>query len=307
MTGTIRPRWHHLVFFIGPALLIYTLFMAWPLLDSLRMSLYQQQSDGSQVFVGLEQFKTLFTNPDYSERFWGALAHNIQFFIIFMLVQNPVALMLAAILASGKVRGAAIYRTVLFAPTTLSIVIIGWIWTLMLNPLWGIINTFFKGIGLGSIIPKEGWLGSPSLALTVVALVGVWQYVGLPMILFLAALLGIDEDLIEAARVDGASPWGAFWRIKFPLILPTVGIVTILTFVGNFSAFENVFVMQGTQAGPGYATDLLGTFFYRTMFGNLGQLPNLNLGTTIATTMFLIILTGVCMYLFIFQRRLIRD
>jgi len=224
-----------------------------------------------------------------------------------MLVQNPVALLLATLLASGRLRGAAIYRTILFAPTTLSIVIIGWIWTLMLNPLWGIINDIFKSIGLGGLIPKEGWLGSPNLSLIVVALVGVWQYVGLPMILFLAALLSIDEDLTEAARVDGASPWSAFWRIKFPLILPTVGIVTILTFVGNFSTFENIFVMQGTQAGPDYRTDLLATFFYRTMFGNLGQVPNLGMGATIATSMFLIILTGVLLYLFVLQRRLIRN
>jgi raffinose/stachyose/melibiose transport system permease protein len=307
MIGAIRPRWHHLLVFLAPAVLIYTVFMAWPLLDSLRMSLYQTQPDGSQIYVGLDQFKTLFTNPDYSVRFWGALGHNFQFFAIFMLVQNPVALLLAAILTSGRLRGAAIYRTILFAPTTLSVVIIGWIWTLMLNPLWGVINSLLKGVGLGGLIPKEGWLGSPSLALTVVALVGVWQYVGLPFILFLAALLGIDEELTDASRVDGATPWATFWRIRFPLILPTIGIVTILTFVGNFSTFENVFVMQGTQAGPNYATDLLGTFFYRAMFGALGQLPNLNMGTTIATTMFLVILLGVCMYLFIFQRRLIRD
>ncbi len=307
MISTMRPRWHHLLVFIGPAFVLYTLFMAWPLLDSLRMSLYQQQVDGSQVYVGLDNFQKLFGDPANSERFWGALSNNFRFFGIFMLVQNPVALMLAALLTTKGLRGAAIYRTILFSPTTLSIVIIGWIWTLMLNPLWGVINGVVKGVGLGSIIPKEGWLGSPTLALTVVSLVGVWQYVGLPMILFLAALLGIDEELLDAARVDGATPWGVFWRIKFPLILPTVGIVTILTFVGNFSAFENVFVMQGTQAGPNYATDIMGTFFYRTLFGNFSLLPNLNLGATIATTMFLVILTGVMIYLFLFQRRLIRD
>jgi len=307
MMSKTRPQWHHLLVFLGPAVLIYSLFMALPLLDSLRLSLFQQQTDGSLIFVGLGQFKTLLTDSQYSVRFWGALLHNIEFFAVFMLVQNPVALLLATLLASGRLRGAAIYRTILFAPTTLSIVIIGWIWTLMLNPLWGIINDIFKSIGLGGLIPKEGWLGSPNLSLIVVALVGVWQYVGLPMILFLAALLSIDEDLTEAARVDGASPWSAFWRIKFPLILPTVSIVTILTFVGNFSTFENIFVMQGTQAGPDYRTDLLATFFYRTMFGNLCQVPNLGMGATIATSMFLIILTGVLLYLFVLQRRLIRN
>lgn len=310
MGSTRRPSWHHLVFFLGPALLIYTVFLTWPLLDSLRSSFYLQQPDRTQVYVGLDNYAKLLNDPsttDYDARFFNALGNNFRFFAIFMLVQNPVALLLAALLTTRNLRGAAIYRTVLFMPTTLSIVIIGWIWTLMLNPLWGIVNGFFKGVGLESIIPREGWLGSPTLALTVVALVGVWQYVGLPMILFLAALVGIDSELIDAARVDGATPWGVFWRIKFPLILPTAGIVTILTFVGNFSAFDNVYVMQGAQAGPDFATDLLGTFFYRTMFGPLGQLPNPSMGTTIATMMFLIILTGVVLYLFVFQRRLIRD
>jgi raffinose/stachyose/melibiose transport system permease protein len=307
MSATTRVRWHQLVIFIAPAAVIYTLFLAWPLVDSLRLSFFDLQPDGSLTWVGLSNFNRLFFDPRYSERFWGALVQNFHFFAIFMIVQNPVALLLAALLSSKHLKGAAIYRTIIFSPTTLSVVIIGWIWTLMLNPLWGIINNIFKGIGLESWIPREGWLGSPALALTVVSLVGVWQYVGLPMILFLAALVGIDDELIEAARVDGATPWNVFWRIKFPLILPTIGIVTVLTFVGNFSTFENVFVMQGSTAGPEFRTDLLGTFFYRTTFGNFAILPNLTMGTTIATMMFGIILTGVVIYLMIFQRRLIRD
>jgi raffinose/stachyose/melibiose transport system permease protein len=314
---TRRARWHHLIVFLAPAVIIYSLFLTWPLLDSLRASFFDQQvsttggvTTTTQTFVGLENFNRLLTDPNttnYDERFWNALGNTFRFFAIFMLVQNPVALLLAALLTTRNLRGAAIYRTILFTPTTLSIVIIGWIWTLMLNPLWGIVNNIFKSVGLASLIPKEGWLGSPDLALTVVALVGVWQYVGLPMILFLAALIGIDGELIDASRVDGASPWNVFWRIKFPLILPTVGIVTILTFVGNFSAFDNVFVMQGSQAGPDFRTDLLGTFFYRVSFGAGGQLPNVSMGTTIATMMFLIILTGVILYLFGAQRRLVRQ
>jgi raffinose/stachyose/melibiose transport system permease protein len=284
--------------------------MTLPLLDSLRASFFSQQSDGSQAYVGFDNFQRLLNDPngtDYDGHFFNAIGNNIRFFAIFMLVQNPVALLLAVLLTTRNLRGSAIYRTVLFTPTTLSIVIIGWIWTLMLNPLWGVINNLFKGVGLADAIPKEGWLGSPALALTVVALVGVWQYIGLPMILFLAALLGIDDELADAARVDGANPWKVFWHIKFPLILPTVGIVVVLTFVGNFSTFDNVYIMQGSQAGPDFRTDLLGTFFYRVLFGAGGQLPNPSMGATIATMMFLIILAGVVLYLVVAQRRLIRD
>lgn len=317
MVSQRRAHWHHLLFFLAPGVIIYSLFLTWPLLDSLRSSFYRidsntagGQTTTTQTFIGLDNYRRLLDDPsgvEYDERFRNAIGNNFRFFAIFMLVQNPVALLLAALLTTRNLRGAAIYRTILFTPTTLSIVIIGWIWTLMLNPLWGVINNIFKGVGLASLIPKEGWLGSPELALTVVSLVGVWQYVGLPMILFLAALVSIDGELIDAARVDGATGWGVFWRIRFPLILPTVGIVTVLTFVGNFSAFDNVFVMQGSQAGPNFATDLLGTLFYRTLYAPLGQLPDPSMGTTIATMMFLIILIGVVLYLFVAQRRLIRD
>lgn len=306
MQTTRRARWHHLLFFLTPAIIIYTIFLAFPLLDSLRLSFYSS-IEGEVTFVGLENFDKLLNSEIYSERFFGALKHNIQWFILFMAIQNPMGLLLAALVASPRLKGAAIYRTIVFTPTTMSIVIIGWAWTLMLNPLWGVVNDIINAIGAGGIIPREGWLGSSDTALLVVTLVGVWQYIGMPFVLFLASLVAIDEELIEAARVDGATAWGVFWRIKFPLVLPTAGIVAILTFVGNFSAFDNVYIMQGSTAGPNFATDLLGVFFYRTAFGTLGSIPDLYMGTTIATVMFGIILTGVLLYLFGIQQRLIRD
>lgn len=309
-TNGIRPAWHVLLVFLAPAVIIYTVFMVYPLFDSMRLALYQQQSDGTQVWVGLENFARLFNDTrstEYHLRFSNALVHTFQFFALFMLIQNPMGLFLAALLSIKGLKGAAFFRSVLFTPTTMSIVIVGWIWTLMLNPLWGIINDLLTSIGLASIIPKAGWLGDPSTALNVVALVGVWQWIGMPMILFLATLVGIDEDIVEAARVDGATGWGIFWKIKFPLVLPTAGVVAILTFTANFVAFDNVFVMQGTQAGPNFATDILGTFFYRVTFGAAAQLANPSMGAAVATMIFFIILAGVSLYLFVIQPRLVRD
>lgn len=308
--SNIRPPWHALLIFLGPAFVVYTLFMVYPLFDSMRLALYQQQADGTQVWVGLDNFSRLFNDPlntNFDERFINALLHTFHFFLIFMVFQNPIGLFLAALLSIKGLKGAGLFRSVLFTPTTLSIVIIGWIWTLMLNPIWGIINDFFTAIGLERIIPRAGWLGDPATALTTVSLVGVWQWVGMPMILFLATLMGIDDDLVEAAKVDGATGWDVFWRIKFPLVLPTAGVVAILTFTANFVAFDNVFVMQGTQAGPDFATDILGTLFYRTTFGGTAQLPNPSMGAAIATMIFFIILTGVLLYLFVIQPRLVRD
>ncbi|HEX9371136.1 MAG TPA: sugar ABC transporter permease, partial [Roseiflexaceae bacterium] len=137
------------------------------------------------------------------------------------------------------------------------------------------------------------------------SLISIWQFVGIPMMLFLTALLSIPDELEEAARVDGATAWSTFWRVKFPLLLPTVGIVTVLTFVGNFNAFDLVYAVKGALAGPNFASDLLGTLFYRTFFGFQLQPGNPAMGTTVAMMIFLIILTGVLLYLFLWQRRVV--
>lgn len=218
-----------------------------------------------------------------------------------MLVQNPIGLLLAALLAEGgRVRN--FFRTVIFMPTVLSVVIIGFIWQLILNPLWGVAESMLVGVGLGEWFGP--WLGKPESALVTVALISVWQFVGIPMILFYAALIGIPDELTEAARVDGATAWDVFWKVKFPLILPTVGIVSVLTFVGNFNAFDLIYTMKGANAGPDFSTDIMGTFFYRTFFGQQLQLGNPTMGATVAAMMFLIILTGVLLYMFLWARRI---
>ncbi|MBN1562729.1 MAG: sugar ABC transporter permease, partial [Anaerolineae bacterium] len=150
MVSTKRAQWHHLLVFIGPAVVIYTLFMAYPLVDSLRLSLYTRE--GSEIhYVGLQNFDRLFNESIYSDRLWDAIQHNFKWFILFMLIQNPVGLLLATLVVSPKLKGRNFYRTIIYVPTTMSIVIIGWIWTLMLNPLWGIVNDALKSGGLGSI------------------------------------------------------------------------------------------------------------------------------------------------------------
>ena len=296
-----KPKRWHIVVFIFPALVVYTLFMALPLLDSLRLSTVRFDEAGQQVYAGLDNFRLLLTDPFWSARLWNAFTNNLIFFAVHMLVQNPMALLLATILTRKGLRGVPLFRTVLFAPTTLSYVIIGFVWNLMLSPLWGILNNPAKDIGLPTPLT-----GLASTALFTVSLVSVWQFIGLPMMLFTAALLTIPDELLEAARVDGANAWFVFWHIKFPLILPTVGVVGILTFVGNFNAFDLIYTMQGALAGPNLSTDIMGTFFYRTTFGSGGSVPNFPLGTTIATIMFLIILSGVILYFFGIQRRLVQ-
>jgi raffinose/stachyose/melibiose transport system permease protein len=186
----------------------------------------------------------------------------------------------------------------------LSVVIIGFAWNLILSPLWGVAEGALKSVGLGSLFAP--WLGLPGSALITLALMSVWQFVGIPMMLIYAALLNIPEDLVDAARVDGLSHFRIFWHIKLPLVAPTIGLISILTFVGNFNAFDLIYAVKGALAGPNFASDILGTFFYRAFFGNQLQLGDPNMGAAIATVMFFIILAGVCVYLFFIQRRMTR-
>jgi raffinose/stachyose/melibiose transport system permease protein len=258
-----KPFPTHILVFLAPAVLIYSLFMVYPLLDSLRLSFFDIRQN-QEMFAGFRNYVTLFTDSNYAPRFWGALKNNFVFFAVHMLVQNPIGLLLASLLAEkGRLRG--LYRTVLFMPTVLSVVIIGFIWQLILNPLWGVTETILEAVSLGNLF--QPWLGQPDTALVTVSLISVWQFVGIPM------------------------------------ILPTVGIVGILTFVGNFNAFDLIYTMKGALAGPEFSTDIMGTLFYRTFFGQQLQLGNPTMGATIAAMMFLIILSGVLLYMFLWQRR----
>jgi raffinose/stachyose/melibiose transport system permease protein len=149
-------------------------------------------------------------------------------------------------------------------------------------------------------------LGKEEYALTALSLVSVWQFVGIPMMLIYAALLSIPDEILEAAEVEGITGLAAFWKIKLPLILPSIGIISILTFVANFNAFDLIYAAQGALAGPNFSTDILGTFMYRTFFGFQLQLGDPHMGSTIASAMFAIILVGVCLYLFGIQSRMRR-
>jgi raffinose/stachyose/melibiose transport system permease protein len=298
-----RPTRWHIVVFLLPAFIVYSAVMILPLIETLRLSLFNTV-DGQPTFVGLGNFAVLFGDERWAASFWNALKNNFIFFAIHMLVQNPIGVALAAMLSLPKLRFASFYRTAIFLPTLLSFVIVGFIWKLILSPIWGVSPFLMDLVGMKWLFAP--WLGKPNSALIAVSLISVWQYVGIPMMLIYAALLNIPEEVIEAAECDGVTGWSQFWKIKLPLILPAIGIISILTFVGNFNAFDLVYTVQGALAGPDGSTDILGTLLYRTFFGFQLQLGDRSMGATIATVMFLIILAGVSLYLFVIQRRMRR-
>ena len=293
-----------MLLFLGPAIGIYTLFSIYPLIATMALSTYTSDASGAYSFVGIANFTKLLTDAVWSKPFWNACLNNLIFFCVHMLVQNPVGIALAGLLSLPNLSLRATYRTLIFLPTMLSVVIVGFTWNLILSPLWGVAEGMLKAVGLGSWFAP--WLGLPSTALVTLSLISVWQFVGIPMMLIYAALLNIPEELVDAARVDGLGHFRIFTHIKLPLITPTIGIVSILTFVANFNAFDLIYSVKGALAGPNFASDILGTFFYRTFFGNQLQSGNTTMGATVASVMFFVILAGVCVYLFAVQRRMHR-
>lgn len=284
------------IIYIIPAILFYTVFMAYPLLDSLRLSFFSDAAaHAKSSFVGFNNYIKLFTDAETATRYWSALKNTWYFFFIHMAVQNVFGLIFAYILMDKVIKGRKIFQTIIFLPATLAVLVTGYLWKLILNPQWGAITLILNKLGFQNL--ATSLLGDPRYALTVISLVSSWQWIGLPTIIFTAAMNNIPEEIFEAARIDGASKVSIFFKITAPMIKPIIGVVTILTFVGNFNAFDVIFAMAGVNGPPLYSTDILGTYFYR--IGIAGQHPvgiaNPSMGAAVATITFLILGIGMAL------------
>ncbi len=272
--------WRLLPFWL-PAFILYSLFIVWPLINAVSYSLFEWEGLRRGSFVGLQNFVTLLTEDPWRSDLWRAFRHNIYFFAGTMLAQNTVALFFAVLISRVR-RGRQFWQNLFFVPHVLATVLVGFLWDLILNPLFGPLNNALRAVGLGQLAVP--WLGLPETALPTIIAVNAWAWLGFPMMLFLANLGGIPDSYREAARLDGAGGWQVFRHIELPLLRPSIVIVAVLTFIGNFNAFELIFVMAGSSGSPGGATDVLGTYFYRTAFG--GGPNRIALGSALAVMMF---------------------
>jgi raffinose/stachyose/melibiose transport system permease protein len=216
-----------------------------------------------------------------------------------MVVQNGIGLALAVLLDRG-IRGRGFFRNAVFLPHLLPAVIVGFLWYLMLNPQFGVINRGLEAVRLDWL--ARSWLGDPDTAFTTIIFVNAWSWIGFPLVIFLANLASIPREYDEAAQVDGANSWQRFRYISLPLLVPGITIVTVLTFIGNFNAFDLVYSMAGSEATPGGSTDVLGLLFYRIAFDSAD--PNaVGVGNALAVVMFLIVFVVSNVWLRMFKRR----
>jgi raffinose/stachyose/melibiose transport system permease protein len=285
---------------LAPAFVLYTVFVAYPFVSSLLLSFYEWPGIGPRKWVGLGNYQNVLLGY-MSKEFLPAIRHNLIFFAVSWLQSMIPGLILALGLAAG-LRGTDVFKTIFFIPNTMSIVIVGFLWGLLLNPQWGIINQTLKAVGL-SVLALP-WLGDTRTAFLTIISVNSWRGMGFYVLVFLAGIVGINREIPEAGRIDGASELQIVTRLMLPQLLPIVGTLTMLKAIWSFSVFDIVFAMEGSQAGPAMSTDILGTLFYRIAFGGLGASQiGMGLGATVVTLTFLIVFPVSIIYVFIVERR----
>jgi raffinose/stachyose/melibiose transport system permease protein len=273
-------------FFILPGLLIVLIFIIAPLFMSMFNSMYSWVSIDRDSWVGFENFIKIFTKYPYRDRFFNAVGNNVQWFVTTMLIQNVLGLLFGYLLYK-RIYGAEIFQRVFFIPVLFSIVAVGFLWSLYLNPNMGIVNRILSDIGLDNF--AHAWLGDEKLATPSIIAVNMWRWVGFPTLVFYAGFNAVPLEAVEAAYIDGVSEWKLFWKIMFPLIIPSVTIITVLTLIGSLNVFEQVYTMAGLEGGPYYSTDTLGTLFYRTAFGGVDSgLPEIGIGSAIGVVIYVL-------------------
>jgi multiple sugar transport system permease protein len=212
-------------------------------------------------WVGLDNYRALATLDLPRKVLWNTL-----YYTLLNVPLNMALALLVALVLNMKLRGVTFYRAVYFLPVVSSTIAASLIWTWLYSPNFGPLNYFLGLLG----IPGPAWLGSTTWAMPAVIIMSVWKGFGTNMLIFLAGLQGMPQEVQEAAMIDGATRWQRFWRVTWPLLTPTTFFVLVISCIVSFQVFEQVFVM--TDGGPAYATTVLGLFIYLNAFryNNMG-------------------------------------
>ncbi|MCE5240309.1 ABC transporter permease subunit [bacterium] len=268
-----------------PALLFFAGYILYPIAHTFLLGFSSWSAvDQTRLAVGWRNYADLLADPNFTM----ALRNNGLFIVLSLAVQLPLALLLAVGVGSA-LRRHQLLRTLFFAPFVLPIVAVGLVWQLIYEPSLGPLNTLLTAAHLESL--AHGWLGESETAIFAVIAVSCWRYVGFHMMIVLAGVQAIGDDLYEAARLDGATGWQAFWHVTLPNLRRVLLVDALLITVGSVKIFDLVKVM--TNGGPGTSSDVLATFMYRTAFTE----DRMGYSAAIAVIMLLITLAFTVVYL----------
>jgi raffinose/stachyose/melibiose transport system permease protein len=274
--------------FLPPAVFLFTLLVILPMAEAGWYSVFRWNGYGSPTeFVGLRNFRILFESPDFRT----ALGNNVLIIVMSLLVQLPLALGLAVLLAD-RMRGTNTFRLIFFMPYILAEIAAGLIWKFVYDGDYGLLARIWSSFGAAA--PQV--LAEPEMAMYAILLVVVWKYFGFHMILYIAGLQQIDKNLYEAARIDGATAWQLFRRITVPLLGSTIRLSVFFAILGSFQLFDLIMAM--TKGGPSNSTQTMVTYLYNYGVTRM----DIGFGSAVGVVLFVICLT----FAFGYKRLLMR-
>lgn len=240
-----------------PALVIFILFVIIPIFQSFYYGFFKWNGLSEPVFIGIKNFVDVFTD----KVFWLSFKNNLLVVVASVFGQIPIGLLMAIVL-NKKMKSTSFFRTIFFLPMILSTVVVGLLWSSILNVQVGIVNKVFEAVGLSQL--AQNWLGDPDIAMITICFVIIWQFVGFYMLIFLAGLQNIPNEVFEASAIDGANEFQKLIKITIPMMWETIISAVVLCIAGSMRTFDLVFVM--TKGGPAHATELMATYMYNKTF-----------------------------------------
>ncbi len=246
-----------ILLFILPALLLYSVMVFYPIMQTFFRSMYEWDGLTEGTFIWFDNYKRLFED----RLFFTSVYNGLIFALIITVTQIGIGSVLAFAVADMKFRGRKILRIAFFIPVVLSITVVCQLWLSIYNGEYGLINRIFDMLGLSY---RQDWLSSGKTAIIAIAFVNAWQYMGYHFALLLAGVKSVPEQYMEAARIDGATKLQAIWKINIPMMAETYKFCLVFAVTGGLNAFANMFIM--TSGGPGTSTYTLTYLMYRSAF-----------------------------------------
>jgi raffinose/stachyose/melibiose transport system permease protein len=276
----------------GPAIIVFVGLVIFPIVLAAYYGFYRWQGYGVPTdWIGLHNYKVILTDPDFHQ----VLLHNGMIVVLSLVFQAPLAIVLALLL-NQKIRGRALIRVLIFVPFIISEVIVGTGWSLLLQST-GAVNDALHNIGLGFL--AADWLADPNRAIWSLMGIITWKYIGFAVILMLAGLQSIPDELAEAARIDGASYWQVQRHIMLPLLGPTIRVWAFLSIIGSLQLFDLVYIIWGQYIAGTAGTSTMATY----MVANGRNAGNYGYGNAVAVVMFLVSLIVALLYQRLVLRR----
>ncbi len=268
-----------LVAFLLPGIAIFAFIVVLPLLLSFRYSFFDWNGGRTMKFIGLANYADLLKDGD----FWFSFRNNLIIIILCVVGQIGIALLLCGLFASRMLKLKEFHRTVIFIPVVLSAVVIGFLWSMIYNKDLGLLNTVLRALNLEGII--QNWLDDPRYVIYSVSLPLIWQYIGEYVIIFMAAIQGIEKSVLEVSELDGAVGFKKLRYVIIPQISGTVKVALMLCISGNMKVFDHIFIMTG--GGPGKSSMVMAQYAYKNSF----QMFKLGYGSAISIGILVLSLT----------------